>query len=246
MCHVLLIRNNIYLPMLNPRNASNQRGQYLGLAGGVALGLIATLAAWTMDDPVGNLLALPPYSAWGPFAHGMSQLGEWWVIGPLGLASALIAGFWRRKDLARGILVVACTALLSGGTATVLLTMIGRTRPNADSPQGFYGMRYQGKWIFGRYQYASFPSGHSATAVGLVAAVSLLDRKAVLLGVPYATLVCWSRIAQGSHHFSDVIAATCLGVIAAVLFAPWLHSILLRLGIGNVSLIPEKRAAHQA
>jgi membrane-associated phospholipid phosphatase len=66
--------------------------------------------------------------------------------------------------------------------------------------------------IFGQYQFGSFPSGHTATAVGLAAALWRLDRRAAVLAGLFAALIAWSRIALSSHHFSDVVAGALLGV----------------------------------
>jgi undecaprenyl-diphosphatase len=131
-----------------------------------------------------------------------------------------------RAKAARIIFLIAAIGLITGGAATLLRSVIGRTRPNAHTTQGFYGPRHDSHWNIGKYEFSSFPSGHAATVVGLAAAAWMLHRRLGIVAAGYATLVSWSRIAQGSHHFSDVIAAAILGIWGAYWIltraGPWL------------------------
>lgn len=177
------------------------------------------VVALLLDSPLANAFDLHAFPAWNSFARTMSHLGEGWVVGVAGLLGAAGLALCHRPKWARMALVVTVAALLTGATATLLRSLIGRTRPNAHAPQGLYGVRYQGRWILGKYDFGAFPSGHAATAVALVTALWLANRRAGLAAAPYGVLVSWSRVAQGSHHFSDVVAAACLGVCGARLFA---------------------------
>lgn len=153
----------------------------------------------------------------------MTLLGEGWVVALAGILIPLVLLLIGRLKAARVIFVIAAIGLLTGAGATLLRSVVGRTRPNARTPQGVYGIRYDSHWIIGRYEFGSFPSGHAATVVGLAAAAWRINRKLGLVTTAYAALVCWSRIAQGSHHFSDVVAAGILGVVGA-------HLVLTRSG----------------
>jgi membrane-associated phospholipid phosphatase len=125
--------------------------------------------------------------------------------------------FLNRPGVAAKIIFVMLTCELTGLAALILRVFIGRTRPTASLPQGFYGVWHDGHWIMGKYQFSSFPSGHSATAVGLAAAVWLVHRGWGAVAAVYALLVMWSRIALQCHHLSDVIASTVLAIPLAVL-----------------------------
>jgi membrane-associated phospholipid phosphatase len=177
--------------------------------------------AFLFDDPVSRLMDVSgmPHLQW--FARAMSKIGEGWFIAVVGLAAAGVLGWRRRFEVARWVVVVAMVGLATGGTATVFRSLIGRTRPNAHVEQGVYGPYHNSQWIVGSYDYSSFPSGHTATVVGLAAAVWFFSRRFGFLAAAYAVLVSWSRIAQGSHHFSDVVAASLLGIFGA-------HWMLLR------------------
>ena len=148
-------------------------------------------------------------------AHWLSQVGEWWVIGPVGALVAAICLFLRRPQAVRAVAAVTLVGLGSGLTSTILRFLIGRTRPNALTPQGFYGVWHNAHWIGGRYEFASFPSGHTATVAGLAAAAWLVNRQAGVWTGAFAALVAWSRIAQSCHHFSDIVASVALGIWAA-------------------------------
>jgi undecaprenyl-diphosphatase len=147
------------------------------------------------------------------------------VAGLLCSAGLSLAG---RANAARTVFLVAAVGLLTGATATALRSVIGRTRPNAHVVQGVYGVRHDSHWIIGKSEFGSFPSGHAATVVGLAAAAWMLNRRFGVATSAYAVLVSWSRIAQGVHHFSDIVAACILGIVGGpILLAragPWLKA----------------------
>ncbi len=158
------------------------------------------------------------------------------MLAVAGLFGAVAFAFRRRAVLVKAVLVVTFATLLTGAAATLLRCLIGRTRPHAHVPQGIYGIWHQGHCVFGMYDFASCPSGHAATAFALVAALWLANWRAGLAAIPYAALVCWSRVAQGSHHFSDVVAGACVGVFGAVFFARRLGPILSAAGQALVAI----------
>ena len=190
-----------------------------------ALGLI--LLAFGLDNPVDAALNMAGHPAWGHFVWWCSKIGEWWLIGLAGFLLAALLIWGRRLELARAILFVTLASGLTGLAATVLRTLLGRPRPNNTAePQGFYGVWHQGHCILGRPEFSSFPSGHAATVAGLAMAVWLLDRRVGALAWVYALVVMWSRIAQNAHHFSDVVAATVVGMVGAKLIYRWLPPLL--------------------
>jgi membrane-associated phospholipid phosphatase len=181
-------------------------------------GTAAVILVWPLDNQVDTALTLASNSPWHRFAWWCSELAEGWVPALVGISLAILFLFLHRPSVAARIFFVALTCELTGLTALILRVIIGRTRPTAHDPQGFYGFWHNGHWIIGRYEFSSFPSGHSATAVGLAAAVWLLHRGWGAVAALYALLVMWSRIALQCHHLSDVIASTFLAIPLAVLF----------------------------
>jgi membrane-associated phospholipid phosphatase len=155
------------------------------------------------------------------------------VIAVLGILLTVLFVTLKRPVLAANIFFVGFTSEIAGLVAMIFRVLIGRTRPTAPLPQGFYGLWHDGHWLIGKYQFSSFPSGHSATAVGLVAALWLVHRGWGSVGILYAVAVMWSRIALNCHHLSDVVASTVLSIAVAQLlkkyFAPCNHRFFARL-----------------
>jgi MFS family permease len=65
--------------------------------------------------------------------------------------------------------------------------------------------------------YASYPSGHAAVTVAIVAALGVLFPRARMLLAAWATVVCTSRVVYGAHFPSDVLVGVVVGLIAVVL-----------------------------
>ena len=213
--------------MLAPRTSFEPSSPYRINLRWLGLSLALILLAFTLDRVVDDALDVRGQPAWEKFAWWCSKLGEWWLIGLAGLLAAVIQIRRRRLEMARGILFTIATAGITGLAATILRTLIGRTRPsNTSVPQGFYGIWHQGHWIIGRPEFSSFPSGHSATVAGLAMAAWMIDRRAGMVAWVFALLVMWSRIATAWHHLSDVVAATVLGVLGAKILFGWLTPLL--------------------
>ncbi|HTL55353.1 MAG TPA: phosphatase PAP2 family protein [Candidatus Limnocylindrales bacterium] len=185
-----------------------------------ALGLLLIGASLLLDVPVARALTIDSHPLLRSLAHFISHLGEGWLVATVGALGAILLALLGRTQAARIVFLVAAVGLLTGATATVLRSLIGRTRPNAHIPQGVYGIRYDSHWIIGKSEFASFPSGHAATVVGLAAAAWLCNRRFGLAAGVYAALVSWSRLAQGVHHFSDIVAACILGAAGAQILLP--------------------------
>jgi membrane-associated phospholipid phosphatase len=180
-------------------------------------GTLAIALAWPLDGRVDAALDATKNPSLHQFAWWCSKLGEGWPPALAGICFAILYLLLRRPDIAAKILFVVLTCEITGLAADIVRVFAGRTRPLASVPQGFYGMWHDGHWIMGKYQFSSFPSGHSATAVGLAAAIWLVHRGWGAVAAVYAVLVMWSRIALQCHHLSDVIASTVLAIPLAVL-----------------------------
>ncbi|HWD18115.1 MAG TPA: phosphatase PAP2 family protein [Verrucomicrobiae bacterium] len=183
----------------------------------LALSSFAVGAALLGDGPIDRALQVHSDGVARTLAYWLTRVGEWWAVGAVGLVFAGVLFSLRQFKTAQAFLTVTAAGLATGFTGTLLRTLIGRTRPNASTPEGFYGPWHDGHWIIGHYQFSSFPSGHAATLVGLAVAAWLVNRRAGVVTGLFALAVSWSRVAQSSHHFSDIIAATVLGLW----LAPW-------------------------
>ena len=187
------------------------------------LSLAVLMLAFAADGPVARLFTLKSSTFLKSLAVWASKSGEGWVIAAVGATGSLLLFLLRRFAASGAVFFVAATGLLTGAAATVIRSLLGRTRPTSHELQGFYGVWHDSHWIIGKYEFGAFPSGHAATVIGLATAVWLIDRRLGALAGLYALLVSWSRIALGCHHFSDAVAAGILGIYGA-------HLISARLG----------------
>ena len=199
------------------------KGRVRGNTLWVALSIFLLCFAFLIDGPVARLFTLQSSTFWKYLAVYSSKAGEGWVVAVAGAAASLTLFLLRRFAASRLVFLVASTGLLTGAAATILRSLLGRTRPSSHELQGFYGVWHDSHWIIGKYEFGAFPSGHAATVIGLATAAWLINRRFGTLAAFYALLVSWSRIALGCHHFSDAVAAGILGIYGA-------HIILARLG----------------
>ncbi len=144
----------------------------------------------------------------------LSKYGDWPQLIAGGILAALIARQLRSPIWARIFVTAVISAVLAGVLATTCRSITGRTRPDANPTiaPGWYGPYHNGRCLIGVHSYNSFPSGHTATAVGL-AAVIFFTRP--LWGAPcmlIALSIATSRLYLGKHHLSDVVAALFLGL----------------------------------
>jgi membrane-associated phospholipid phosphatase len=110
-------------------------------------------------------------------------------------------------------------ALGAGGLAAVVKLFIARTRPNSFGFQGDVLSTF-GDWLpLLQYKaaYQSFPSAHTATAVGLAAVLVWLYPRGRWLFVTMVVAVAAQRIVSGYHYPSDTLWGAAIGcVLAAV------------------------------
>jgi membrane-associated phospholipid phosphatase len=180
-------------------------------------GAAAVALAWPLDQRVDTALDATRHPALHQIAWWCSKLGEGWVPAVAGFLLAALFVLLNRPGVAAKVFFVLLTCEITGLAGLILRVLIGRTRPLAHDPQGFYGLWHNGHWIIGKYEFSAFPSGHAATAVGLAAAVWLVHRGWGAIAVVYALAVMWSRIALQCHHLSDVVASAMLAIPLAML-----------------------------
>jgi membrane-associated phospholipid phosphatase len=181
------------------------------------LGVAAIALAWRLDNRVDAALDVTASPGWHHVAWWCSKIAEGWVVAVWGILSAGIFFLMKRPEVAAKIFFVALTSEIAGLASIIVRAFVGRTRPSAHAPQGIYGIWHNGYWILGKYEFSSFPSGHSAVAIGLAASAWLFNPRWGAVAAVYAVAVMWSRIAQESHHLSDVTASIVLSIPIAVL-----------------------------
>ncbi len=185
---------------------------------------VAAVAALAIDLPVGIKLRRWNDRASTEFDQTThAYLGYFDIFEPFGhgIGVALILVVLHQLDARRrwAIPRVAACALAAGGVADLLKMLIIRTRPN-DVPLDFSGSVWEtfGRWLpmlSGQSGTQGFPSAHTATAVGLAAALIWLYPQGRLLFTLLAVLVGCQRIVSGAHFPSDVCAGAVAGCLAA-------------------------------
>jgi membrane-associated phospholipid phosphatase len=134
---------------------------------------------------------------------------------------------WRLDPMRRwAVPGVAATAICSGLAADGVKMLIARARPHSFNFLGSVWSSF-GPWLpLGSLGSASqsFPSAHTATAVGLAIALMCIYPAARGLFCFLPFLVAYQRIDSGAHFLSDVLcgaAVACL-VASLALHAHWL------------------------
>ena len=172
--------------------------------------LILIALSFFLDGPVHAFLAVHRFAGLIKLSRAASKYGDWSFLMLACLACLLIANACQNEKWKRLLITMMIVASLAGLTADVIRSATGRARPNSGVAAGWYGVRHGSKWLIVDTRYNSFPSGHTAAAMGLVAPLILLRRRVGWLLLPVAVAVSVSRLVLEAHHFSDVFASTLL------------------------------------
>ena len=153
--------------------------------------------------PVHHELALSVagyFSFWGDFVgFNVSLVVLFWVL-----------GHTRRSLLMRRIAIsLLLTSVLAGAAANVARFSIGRARPNANAPDGFYGPRFEG-------EYHALPSAHTSTAFGVAIPLAIAMPQAGVPALIVAAGVSWSRLYRNQHRPTDVFCGVWLAALFGV------------------------------
>ena len=133
----------------------------------------------------------------------------------------LVAILMWRLDRSRhwAIPGVVTTALLSGLAADGVKMLIARARPHSFDILGSVWSSF-GPWLpLGSLGSASqsFPSAHTATAVGLAISLICIYPAARVLFCVLPLLVAFQRVDSGAHFLSDVLCGAAVGCLVAAL-----------------------------
>ena len=178
--------------------------------------IAVTAASFLLDAPLEHLVRVANGGHWcsHPLASLVSRYGDWPELMLVGFAGFLIARRLHNVRWQRILLSAMIASTLAGMAVNTSRLTTGRTRPRV-AEQGWYGPRHDGKWLIGSADFNSFPSGHTATAVGFSGVILFA---APAWGIPAmisAGTIAMARILLGAHHPSDVAAATLLALAAA-------------------------------
>ena len=187
----------------------------LGISSTLRLAVLAGVcagASFFFDARIEGWVAAHRNPAWEGAAKAVSRYGAWhWLMG-VTMVGFAISWMRRQREWVRILAAMMIASSIAGLSADCIRGITGRTRPNADVPQAWYGMHHDSMWLVGRHAYNAFPSGHTAAATAFAMVLWLSHRKRGALLLLGAAVVAGSRIYLGEHHFSDVIAGAILGV----------------------------------
>ncbi len=161
----------------------------------------------------------------------VTRLGEsQWFLVPSALAASglFAAAHSARRPLERATLrwiaqanlFVFAAIALAGIAVNVIKVIIGRARPRVFFGDGFFGVEP----LAGGSAYASFPSGHTATAFALAFAVSLVVPRARWPLLAFAATIALSRIAITAHWVGDTVAAAGMSLVIVLCLRHWFAS----------------------
>ncbi|HVG24501.1 MAG TPA: phosphatase PAP2 family protein, partial [Thermoanaerobaculia bacterium] len=172
---------------------------------GAALTALTLLAVFLLDPPIAA--AMSPRDAHrfaDPFINAIELVFLFalskWASGLAILVVALILlAFRRHRALARLLLFVAATELLTRLVAGVLKNVFLRARP-LDAQAGHF-------FVDGG---SSFPSGHAAHFWGLFFALAVAFPRVRIPALIVALLVCIARVAVNDHYLGDVLGSAAI------------------------------------
>ena len=173
--------------------------------------ICAVVAFIFLDHPLGTWLRQGPFSK---DIRKMIDCGELFGHGTGFLVVAALIYFLdqaNRRNIPR---VVAC-AFLSGMASVLMKMVVCRVRPRAFDFSCTIDQTFMGwAWLYERSSgYQSFPSAHTATAVGLAIALSWLYPQGRKLFVFFAIWVAFQRMVCEAHYLSDTICGGTLGFL---------------------------------
>ena len=175
---------------------------------------VAIAGSFLLDAPLQQSVLAAHQGRWShdPSIAASSKYGDWpelMLAGGLGL---FLAHRLRNVRWQRILLSAMIASTLAGMTVNLSRLTTGRTRPRATAEQGWYGPRHDGKWLIGQADFNSFPSGHTATAVGFAGVILFAAPGWGIPAMIAALAVALSRILLGAHHPSDVVTATVVSL----------------------------------
>ena len=189
-----------------------------------------TLPAWV--GAVAQLVSEAGRSVWSLVSTGVALL----VLAAVATPARGRMAYGVANALAVRIGFVFLAVGVPGLVIAVVKRLIGRARPDRVPGSDIFFAPFS--WS---NNYASLPSGHSTTAFAAAVALGALFPRMRVPMFLLAAAVAISRVIQGAHYPSDVLAGAVVGTFGALLVRAWFVSRGLGFGItadGRVQPFP--------
>lgn len=183
---------------------------------GAVLTVLTLLSIFAVDGPVARWIApsadanrafVNPFMNAVEIAFGF-PLSKWATGLAILLVAAILFAFRRHRVLARLLLFVAATELITRLIAGVLKNVFLRARP-AEPLAGRFFLE----------DGSSFPSGHAAHFWALFFALALAFPRLRVPALILAVLVSICRVVVNDHFVGDVLGSATIAAFVAVAFA---------------------------
>ena len=163
------------------------------------------IAIWSATHRIG-LLDGP--SVW---LGTIDKVGAVWIVLAVVLGVLQRRGWWGTAGLA---LLTALATFAADSLSFGIKDLTSRPRPFEAHPQ-----------IHPLYvvHSSSFPAGHAATAFAAAVLLSYAAPKLAPAFVALAALIGWSRVYDGVHYPTDVLAGAALGAVVGAAAAGFLR-----------------------
>ena len=175
------------------------------------IAVIAIATAFHFDSTVAAFMANHQNPAVRAFMRNVSRFGDWPEHFLVGLVLVGIAWLRGNKKWMRIFLSMLIALSIAGLTGRAIKVTTGRARPSVKSEQVWNGPRWSDS------KYHSFPSGHVDASLGFFAVLMLANWRIGLPCLAIPILIGFSRLYLGAHWFSDVVCATVLGIVSALI-----------------------------
>ena len=154
--------------------------------------------------------------------HRLILLAEVYGHG-MGVAMILLTIWVLHAPSRRALLRLGCCSLGAGLTADVVKLAVARTRPHGLDDDATLSQIFTAVVPYLRlgaesltHVQQSFPSAHTATAVGLAIGMSRLYPQGRWLFTSFALLAALQRTIVGAHYPSDCLCGAAVGIVVAV------------------------------
>ncbi len=109
-------------------------------------------------------------------------------------------------------MLLAWGPMAAGAATETIKILVRRERPGISD--GLYVFRTFGDGLFHGSPFG-MPSGHTGVAFGAATILARLAPRAAVVWYLLAAGTAWTRLAQGAHFLSDVVAGAVVGYLVS-------------------------------